>query len=282
LTERAKRRGIHGILSGAGGDEWLGVTPALAADLVRAGDVRQLARLVRGWRQSYELTPVQVLRCLLWRYSARPLASAALDRMAPGLWKANRVWRSVRSTLPWIAPAPALRRELDARIDRFLPSPRPSTGFYLQDVRASLEHTLTSMELEEIFETGRRLHVRFLHPYWDADVVDILYRTPPLLLFSGGRSKSVVRQIMARRFPGLGLEHQKKRAGTTFYRSVLHREIPALWARRGSLDALGDLGVVEPGQATAMATKSIAENFGTGLVRIWDLVNVESWIRAHQ
>ncbi len=282
LTERGKRRGVRTILSGAGGDEWLTITPLLAADLLRSGDLKRLVQMMRGWGRSYELTPVQVLRSLLWRFGARPLASAAIATMAPARWKENRVRRGVRNTFEWVAPDPALRRQLHQRVEQWLPELPPKQGFYLRDVRASLEHTLTSMELEEIFETGRRQGVRYLHPYWDADVVEILYRTPPLLLFSGGRSKSLVRHTMARRFPGLGLEHQKKRAGTSFYRSVLDREIPALWPGSANLEALGDLGIVEPTKAAAMADSSIANRFGTGLVRIWDLMNLETWVRAHQ
>ena len=282
LTERAKQRGVRTILSGAGGDEWLAITPLLAADLIRSGDVKRLAQLVRGWGRSYELTPIQVVRSLFWRFGARPIASAALESIAPERWRQNRARRTSRSTFEWVAPETGVRREVDERIERWLPPARPANGFYLQDVRNSLEHTLTSMELEEIFETGRRLGVRYLHPYWDATVVDILYRTPPLLLFSGGRSKSIVRHTMARRFPGLGLERQKKRAGTSFYRSVLDREIPVVWARRNRLDALGDLGIVEPRKAAAMAESTIANRFGTGLVRIWDLMNLETWVTAHQ
>jgi asparagine synthase (glutamine-hydrolysing) len=282
LTRRAKQRGVRTILSGAGGDEWLGVTPCYAADLIRSGKVRELAQLIRGWDRSYELGPVNVLRALLWHFGARPLASSVLGTIAPRRWKANRVGRGVRSTLAWVAPDAGLRRTLDARVEAFLPAARPERSFYLQDVRASLEHTLTSMELEEIFETGRRLDVRYLHPYWDAEVVDMLYRTPPLLLFSGGLSKSVVRHTMARRFPGLGLERQKKRAGTSFYRKILNREIPDLWRRKSGLEALADLGVVDPRQAAAMAERSIANTIGTGLVRTWDLMNLETWVRTHQ
>jgi hypothetical protein len=225
---------------------------------------------------------VSVVRCLLYKFGVRPLAGSVLARMAPRAMMANRVSRGVRNTFSWVAAKPALRSELDARVKQWLPSAIPSRGFYLDDVRRSLEHPLTSMELEEIFEMGRWLGVRFLHPYWDAEVVDILYRTPPLLLFGGGRAKSVVRATMARRFPALGLDRQKKRAGTAYFSSVLDREIPDLWRRHGDLSAMADLGIVEPRAAAAMAKDSIESKPGIGLTRIWDLMNVESWIRAHQ
>jgi asparagine synthetase B (glutamine-hydrolysing) len=282
LTLRGKRRGVEVVLSGAGGDEWLAVTPSLAADLIRTGDLKGLRHLIRSWKRSYNMSVPGVLHCLLWTFGLRPLASAGLAKLAPGAWEANRISRSVRNRLAWVAPEADLQKELEARVRQWTPSPIPTRGFYLGDVRASIEHPLTSMELEEIFEMGRWLGVRYLHPYWDADVANILYRTPPLLLFGGGRAKSAVRQTMARRFPSLGLDRQKKRAGTAYFCTVLDREIPDLWRRNGDLSAMADMGIVEPRSAAAMATRSIESNVGIGLVRIWDLMNVENWIRAHQ
>jgi asparagine synthetase B (glutamine-hydrolysing) len=282
LSLRGKRRGVHAILSGAGGDEWLAVTPLLAADLIKARDVKGLAQLTRGWRRSYDMSYVNVARCLLWTFGIRPLAGSVLARLAPRAMEENRVSRGVRSTFEWVAPQAPLRGELEARVRQWLPSAVPSRGFYQEDVRRTLEHPLTSLELEEIFEMGRWLGVRYLHPYWDAEVVDILYRTPPLLLFAGGRAKGVVRATMARRFPGLGLDRQKKRAGTAYFSSVLDREIPDLWRRNGDLSAMADLGIVEPRAAAAMAKDTLASKPGIGFTRIWDLMNVESWIRAHQ
>ena len=282
LAQRGKQRGVQVILSGAGGDEWLAVSPYLAADLLRAGDLKEFGQLAWGWRRSYNLSPPRVLRMLLWTYGGRPLASAFLDRVVPHAWKARRVRRVMGETPKWVAPDRALRNELDARVDRWLPSANPRTGFYFQDVRASLDHPLTSTELEEMFENGRRSGLRFRHPYWDADIVDMLYRTPPHLLFAGGRAKSLVRGAMALRFPGLGLDRQKKRAGTTFYRSVLMREIPGLWRQNRELSALSDLGIVNRTGATSMVDRSIAPTFQQNLRRVWDLINLENWVRSHQ
>jgi len=282
LAQRGKQRGVQVVLSGAGGDEWLAVSPYLAADLLRAGDLKAFGQLAWGWRRSYNVPPPRVLRMLLWTYGGRPLASAFLDRVAPHAWKARRVRRVMGETPNWVAPDRALRTGLGARVDHWLPSANPRTGFYFQDVRASLDHPLTSTELEEMFENGRRSELRFRHPYWDADIVDMLYRTPPHLLFAGGRAKSLVRGAMARRFPELGLDRQKKRAGTTFYRSVLMREIPGLWKQNRELTALSDLGVVNRTDAWSMVDRSIVPTFQQNLRRVWDLINLENWVRSHQ
>ncbi len=109
----------------------------------------------------------------------------------------------------------------------------------------SLDHALLAMELEEYFEAGRRLGVRFGHPFWDADLLTLLYRTPPELLNQGGRSKGLVRSMLARRFPELGFERQRKVSGTPVSRRIFVEEGGAAWRRLGGATALSDLGVVD-------------------------------------
>jgi asparagine synthase (glutamine-hydrolysing) len=282
LARRGKRRGVQVIMTGAGGDEWLTVSPYLAADLMRAGDMRGLAHLVASWRRSYRMPLPRVLRTLLWTFGGRPLAGLALHRLAPAMWHRNRLARLQRTTRTWVAPEPALRRELDARTADALRPAAPRGGFYFHEVRAGLDHPLTSMELEEIFEMGRRLDLRFRHPYWDADVVDLLYRTPPHLLSLDGRAKSLVRETVATRFPTLGLSRQKKIAGTSFFRSVLRNEVPALWKRTGGVPTLARLGIVEARAAHAVVEASLAESSREGLSRIWDMLNLDAWVQAHE
>jgi hypothetical protein len=88
-------------------------------------------------------------------------------------------------------------------------------------MRSGLGHPLVAMELEELFEQSRRLGVRVLQPFWDAALVEFLYRTPPAMLNQTGRSKGLVRDTVARRFPRLGFETQLKVTATRFGRSVI-------------------------------------------------------------
>lgn len=281
LALRGRRRGVQVIMTGSGGDEWLTVSPYLAADLIRAGDVRGLAKLAASWQRSYRMPPWRLMRTLFWTFGARPLAGLALDRLAPAAWHRNRLARLRRTTHAWIAPDPQLRLALDERTADGLTPAAPRAGFYFQEVRAGLDHQLTSMELEEIFHMGRRLDVKIRHPYWDADVVDMLYRTPPQLLNLDGRAKALVRDTVAKRFPALGLDRQKKIAGTSFFRSVLRNEVPALWKRSGGVPTLVRMGIVDGRAANAMVEASLAQFSRQGLSRIWDLLNLDAWVEAH-
>lgn len=282
LARRGKRRGVQVILTGSGGDEWLTVSPYLSADLMRSGDLSGFATLFTTWQRSYRLPLWRLLRSTFWTFGMRPLAGVALHRLAPQTWHANRVDRLRRaSSRPWVAPDGELKADLDRRIEALVTPSDPARGFYFHEVRSGLDHTLTSMELEEVFEMGRGLGVRIMHPYWDADLVDMLYRTPPHLLMRAGRAKSLVRETVARRFPALGLDRQKKVAATSFYRSVLVAEVPQLWRSFGGAPALAALGVIDSRKTDDMVQKALSQSSRAGLSRVWDVLNLEAWVRSH-
>ena len=281
LARRAARRGARVILTGNGGDEWLAVSPYLAADLIRNLDVGGLLGLYRSYRRSYDLSASLTMRNIFWRFGMRPIGSSLLDRAAPRTWNARRVRRSVRALKPWLAPDPSLRANVVARVGRSLLQANPPRGFYFRDIRQMIEHPLVAMEQEEMFEVGRRLGFRYGNPYWDGDVADILYRTPPRLLLAGGRSKGIVRATMARRFSGLGLDRQRKRGATGFFTSIVARQVPELWRRNCELPALSALGIVDAQRARRMADRAIEKREMRDLVGAWYLMNTEAWVATH-
>ena len=282
LAQRGKRRGVQVILTGTGGDEWLSVTPYLGADLLRSGNFAGFARLMRVWRRSYRLSSWELLQSTALTFGVRPLAGAALHRLAPKRWRANRLARLRQAgARPWLAADPALRTELDRRTEALLTPPVPPNGFYLQEVRTGLDHPLMSMEIEETFEIGRRIGMPIQHPYWDADLVELLCRTPPDLLIRDGRAKGLVRDTVARRFPALGLDRQKKVAATSFFQSLIRDEVPRLWADGGGAPALASIGIIDGGRASEMVNDAIAAADPIGLRATWDLVKLEAWVRSH-
>lgn len=279
LARAGVAQGVETVMSGSGGDEWMTVSPLLAADLIRRGDLTGFLRFLSVWQRSFAYSRARLLWSGSWTFGLRPLAGVALHRVAPQWWQASRQRRAVGRDPEWVAPDPALKRQQVDRAARWLGPSNPSSGFYFQEVRSSLDHPLTSLEFEEQFEFGHRVGVRFMHPYWDADLVDLLYRTPPEVLDKGGWSKGLVRRTLAGRFPDLALNRQRKVPATTFYRSILTREAPALLNRVGNFPALTALGVVD-GRARAAADEALMRP-GVPLYRIWDLINLETWVRPY-
>ena len=156
---------------------------------------------------------------------------------------------------------------------------RDTGGFYFRELRESLDHPLTAMEMEEVFESGTRMGLRILMPYWDADLLEMLYRIPPHLLNKGGRSKGLVRQSVARRFPQLGFERQKKVISTNFFNSTMLQDGKKAWQALGGTPALAELGIVDAERLDSTIDGILGGNKFDQAYRIWDVLNLESWLR---
>src|SRR5207302_7862470 len=114
--------------------------------------------------------------------------------------------RRARSIPAWVARDPGLRREFHQRAGAKAATAvrgREPGGFYFRELRRTLDHPLVALELEEIFESGRRVGLRVLQPFWDAELVQLLSRIPPRRLNLGGRSKGLVRTALNQRFQHL-------------------------------------------------------------------------------
>jgi hypothetical protein len=191
-----------------------------------------------------------------------------LRRVAPSLLRSRRCRRVDVQSLGWIAPGAALRHEIYERYERML------------DRRASaLDSPIIAVELEEFFESGRRLGVRLLHPLWDPDLTSFLARVPGDVMIRGGRSKALVRNSLARRFPGLGFERQRKLTATNFYRSIVVDEGRRAWQALGGASALAALEVVDEGRLNRYMTQLFVGDDPMNQYRIWHLLSAEVWAR---
>jgi asparagine synthetase B (glutamine-hydrolysing) len=281
LARRGRDDGIRTILSGHGGDEWLTVSPFLSADLIRDGKVTQLLILLRTLWRSNQFPPHQVARSVIWTFGLKPLIAQALNQLSPAR-KSNRAKRLMARDPHWIAPDQDLRREQLRRVQNAMGKEDSPQGFYLRQMRDSLDHPLVSWELDEQYEIGRRLGIRFMNPFWDPDLVELLYRTPPGILNTGGRSKGLVRGTLAERFPTLGFERHRKVSATNFSRSLQLREGPSLLREVGDFAALAALGVVNGPSASAALREALDQGSRPGLTELWLLLDLEMWVRAQQ
>jgi asparagine synthase (glutamine-hydrolysing) len=279
LARRAASRGVRVILTGGGGDEWLTVTPFYAADLIKGGHVIRLARFIRTWQRSSTKPAARLAHGMLWRFGARPLIGSAFGRIAPGVWNRNRLHRSLASDPSWMSQDPALRRDQAARAADALCVANPPGGFYVRELGTG-QHQLALQEAEEQHEFGRMAGVSLRHPYWDPDLISLLHRTAPEDLDRGGRTKGLVRGTLARRFPQLGFERQRKVYSGEFFHQIMAQEGPALADRIGSFKALESIGVIQAKPAWDFARQAFVTNWRLAY-RAWDLLNFEAWTRDH-
>jgi asparagine synthetase B (glutamine-hydrolysing) len=290
LALEGKRRGCRGILTGGGGDEWLTVSPYLAADLIRNRDVAGLYRLWQSMRHSFKRSSFALGRSLLWTFGAQPLLLPPVHRFfkafAPWALKLrHRVspWPAPWVPPVWLAPDTELRRQFDQRREEeHINRKPPSDSVYLREIRPALDHAVISWEAEELFEVYQQAGVRMLHPFWDPDIVDMLYRTPPFQLLRDGFNKSLVRATVARRFPKLGFERQRKVEATTFYASQIYRSAGAAWQQCEGATTLADLGIIDKARLRPVIDGLLdGRQEGRKAHRVWTVLNLESWARAH-
>jgi asparagine synthetase B (glutamine-hydrolysing) len=280
MGREGARAGCSVLMSGAGGDEWLCVTPVYGADLIKSLQLPALVKLVRSHKRSYRLTTMQVMRNALWRYGAKPVLERAggnvLRAVAPGRAEASRT-RRVESWMPdWVAPDPRLRR---ASIERTVAAwPRRRGSFYGREMREALDHPLVALEFEENFESSRRIGLPVSPPFLDADLVHFLVRVRPEALSRGGRTKGLVRDTLDRRFPGLGFKLQKKVSAAKLIQQMNLEQGTRAWTRMGGVPALAELGIVDADGVERMVEKLVQERpHEAG--RIWELLSVEAWLR---
>ncbi len=140
---------------------------------------------------------------------------------------------------------------------------------------------MLSWEQEEMFEVYRSLGVRVLQPFWDADLVDLLFRMPPFALNRGGKSKGLVRESLARRFPDLGFERQRKVLGLEFYRTLVERDAAGIWREMDGAKALQNLGVIDQAELDRMLNPILNKPpTPKAAHEVLTVLNLESWTRT--
>jgi hypothetical protein len=199
--------------------------------------------------------------------------------VAPGPWHQRRRRRLLAERPAWLAPDPAVRAAIEQRVEGSIAPARPKQGFYMREARLALTHPAVTHDMEETQELGRRNGLRVVHPFWDADLVSTLYRTPPKALAEDGQFKWLLRRAVAPRLPNLGLERRGKMSAEFVFREILEREAPAAIERLGGFKALGRLGIVDlDGIQSGRGSGSDTVRVG-GASRLWILLNLETWVR---
>ena len=155
-----------------------------------------------------------------------------------------------------------------------------SADFYFRSLWEMLDHSLIAAEAEELFEYGGQAGVQILRPFWDAEMIEFLCRVPPRQLNSGRRSKGLVRQLLARRFPDFGIHRQVKVTAAGFFRARVEAGAPAALQALGTLRGLDELGVVDGKGLGDELSRAATGQAQCDPDRLWALLNLEAWLRS--
>ena len=228
--------------------------------------------------RSYRLSRLAAARHVLWTFGLRPIlrqfGARALHRLAPSLRVAHRRRRIDSSTPPWVMSDPELRTQLLDRHQRLLET-NGGGSHYMRQVRVHLTTPPCQRSWRRRSRRSRLLGIPILHPFLDADLTAFLYVTPPELLIRGSRTKGLIRSYLARRFPDLGFERQRKLNANAFFTETLLREGPEIWRELGGARALAALGVVDPVELDRALQRIFARRESLESFRIWYVLSLE-------
>ena len=244
-------KGINRVLTGSGGDEWMGVHPAYAADLIRSASPVQLTKLLNanavtggfGWKGA--------LRNIFWHEGVVTLSRALGERWLKAPTKNREVkWNS--PSQPWLFPDDAIAQQVAmVQKKRHMPALTASgavpASFYRHALMHDWENPRMFWELERQFHLGRVNGMEYLHPYHDRDLVSFCNGLPADIFFQKGMNKSLIRPLVKRYCKGLLLDKQRKFNDAK--KSIMKDHLQAGFSKHWNKEKvvyLAELGLIDP------------------------------------
>jgi asparagine synthetase B (glutamine-hydrolysing) len=282
----AAAHGLHVLLTGSGGDNWLSVADTHAADLIRGLRVTQLANLVMAAARTGGAGYAAAMKKVFWHGGLRPLVDSCAAVVAPGRKHAFHRARAEAMMPPWLCPDGNLRREF---LDRWLQRRTPALdrngrfprSYYLQAV-GGVDNPHLYHEFEVAFHVDAACGLRLLSPYHDADLVRFFTRIPPALLLHDGKYKGLLRPLVEKYVPGLGFGQQRKHYPKHAFdidlanlRAGVSKAWPAF-----DFAALRRLDLVDS-SVVAHEAERVASHPFVPLVRMFALMSAETWTAGH-
>ena len=275
--------GVRTLLTGSGGDEWLGVNRSHAADLLRRFDVTGLLGFVRATVGTEGYSLREALRQVLWKNAIGLLIGGLWMKLAPEHKAAYHRRRRAKLVPAWLCPDLRLAEELADAINVHIPEVTENKCFPLNYYRHSFrflwKNPLLAYEFERQFHVTRLIGVRFLTPFHDREFVRFANRISPQAHLHAGRYKGLLRPLAEGLLPGLSLSKQRKSGYAVKEDATLKDlmdNLGPVWARVGC-DRLVEMGVVDRQQVTQeqILTPDHA------LIRRFIMLSCETWIAAH-
>jgi len=281
LASRGRDAGCQVLITGGGGDEWLGVAPHLAADLLRSGRLVEFVQLLAYMRRSHAMPMGMLLHNFGWMFGVKQLIVSARNRLLPAVGYDIDASRARRGLPDWFAPDPVIRR---AVLERLIQGKRKeriarsqAASLYEFEMQRPLQHPLVMNDMETKFSVGEEVGVGYFEPYWDAELVDLLYRTPPDILSHGAAVKGLVHSLIKRSLPGFTIPKQTKIALGSYYQSRIRSEAQAAWQASSGLPALSRLGLIHPKKFSQLVEGLLKAKNPPNLWLIPHVLSIEAW-----
>lgn len=263
LARHGHEAGCRVLLSGAGGDEWLGPDPAALPRLLARGRLLAVSALLRAHHRDGGAAGR-----LFWRAGVRPVLGAGLGR--------RRVVPA--GALPsWFGRDPELR----ARLGRSCSFPAPEAPSLRPEAREILCRPLLPHWREQMARIGAREGLPLRHVLWDSEVVATAGALAVGELCQGGWSKAPLRALLAGRLSDL---HVGARGNPTLADGLGARmaaEARVRWGRRPTVPRLVALGLVDSDAAREHLARLLASDRPQTIYDAWYMLITEEWVAAH-
>jgi len=272
-------RGITSVLTGSGGDEWMGVHPAVTLDLVRSLSFRRLFKLLHAKSVSANLGWKHAVKAILWTQGLVKATGLLRARMTGGV-RAPRI----PNRQAWMIPDEALALQVTQAIgSQMAPilteQGRVPNNFYRHALHYDWRNPRMFWELERQFHVGRVIGMTYLHPYHDRDLVAYCNRLPADVFFEAGANKSLVRPLVKKLMSGLNIEKQRKYADTprSYLKDQLKQGVPNELGDR--FPRLNELGLIDIGNLPDTSRGGVPTR--TDQIYLATALSLERWCQNH-
>jgi asparagine synthase (glutamine-hydrolysing) len=241
MRRAVRARGARAVLTGAGGDAWLGGTwpGAYYTEDLAGGRWRDVLTSFAADRQEVGLGPAA---WTLFRFGAVTLLPEGIkDFLRAIRWPGGRILRV----------SPRLRQELERRLTRYERSVRPRLRRWTQAMQLEMlagAFDTMAYEIEERMTASLGIELR--HPFFNHKIIQLAFSTPERLRSLGRAQKRLHRRALAGLLPDVVLKRNDKADFmVTFRRSLdplmgeLRRDIlprHVEWISAGDASALCD------------------------------------------
>ena len=205
IAETAQSRGCRVLLSGTGGDEWIGGCRLYYAEAIAGWRGRELLALMQ--RDAREIG----FSAALWwpiRHGVMPLLPNHLRRDIKKIATFARGWGGQKSQ-SWLSLDMQQRLEQHRNQNELELPPRwAHLGQRRQWLNMSDAYVTLARELSE--RQASRMGLEWRQPFWDERIMRSAFSTPEHLRLRGNESKWLHRQALAKLLPVQVLQRQSK------------------------------------------------------------------------
>lgn len=251
LLAQARDGGCIVVLTGEGGDEWVGGGPTYYAEAIAERDWRAFTSALGRDATAFgpQRTAMMALRHGIWPLLPNPVRGR-IKHLSRSLGRRPHA----RSLAQWLSPH--LRDVLRARHEQYPPDQRPLPRAGQRALLGLLQDAEIEMIMARSDRLGGRLGIDYRHPFRSKGMVEFAFATPEHLRLRGHLNKYLHRKSLVGTMPQLVLERTTK----AYFNSISRRQVEALreiftndlprrradWLSDGQMRALFDHYVDNP------------------------------------